>query len=512
MYTRIGDLLERRAHLTPDRIGYIDETGERLKFKQLDDRSNRIANAFVATGIQPGDRVALLLMNCSEFVELFFALGKIGCVVVPLNWRLVADELEFILKDSGATKLVFSDEFGETVTELHSRGDKTDITEWFQVTDEDVLPFAIDYREFRDRGSEKQPNASVSLDDVLYIMYTSGTTGLPKGVVHTHRSSFAGTLTIAATTYFREDDVFLSPLPMFHVGALTPLTLSIYRGIPAVVMRNFDPVTAWELIDREKVTVGLLVPAMMNFMLQVPNFDRFNIDQWRWVMTGAAPVPYASIEAYTNLGIDVMQVYGLTESCGPACLCTGAESLEKIGTTGRSFFHTDVKVVQPDGKDCEPDEAGEVLVRGEHIMREYWNRPDATAETIVDGWLHTGDIGTMDADGFVYIQDRLKDMIISGGENVYPAEIENLLMTLDGVNDCGVIGQSSERWGESPFALVVRQEDSMTEATVMQFLDGKLARFKMPCGVAFVDEIPRNPSGKILKRILRDQFPGPAPV
>ncbi len=512
MYTRIGDLLERRAHLSPDRIGYIDETGERLTFRQLDDRSNRIANAFVAEGIKAGDRVALLLMNCSEFVELFFALGKIGCVVVPLNWRLVADELEFILKDSGATKLVFSDEFGETVTDLHSRGDKTDINEWMQVTDENSLPFAIDYREFRDRGPATPPDSSVSLDDVLYIMYTSGTTGLPKGVVHTHRSSFAGTLTIAATTYFREDDVFLSPLPMFHVGALTPLTLSIYSGITAVVMRNFDPVSAWELIDREKVTVGLLVPAMMNFMLQVPNLDRFNIEQWRWVMTGAAPVPYAAIEAYTNIGIDVMQVYGLTESCGPACLCTGAESLERIGTTGRSFFHTDVKVVRPDGEDCRPDEAGEVLVRGEHIMREYWNRPEATAETVVDGWLHTGDVGTMDADGFVYIQDRLKDMIISGGENVYPAEIENLLMTLDGVKDCGVIGQPSERWGESPFALIMAEEDALTEASVMQFLNGKLARFKMPCGVAFVDEIPRNPSGKILKRILREQFPGPAPV
>ncbi|MCE2406252.1 MAG: long-chain-fatty-acid--CoA ligase [Pseudomonadales bacterium] len=512
MYTRIGDLLERRAHLSPQRIGYIDETGERLTFKELNDRSNRIANAFLADGITAGDRVALLLMNCSEFVELFFALGKIGCVVVPLNWRLVPDELEFILHDSGATKLVFSDEFAETVTELYSRGDKTDIREWLHVTREECLPFAINYGAFRDVGTETPPQSSVSLDDVLYIMYTSGTTGLPKGVVHTHRSSFAGTLTIAATTYFREDDVFLSPLPMFHVGALTPLTLSIYRGIRAVVMRNFDPVTAWQLIDRERITVGLLVPAMMNFMLQVPDLQRFNIEQWRWIMTGAAPVPYAMIEAYTNLGVDVMQVYGLTESCGPACLCSGAESLERIGTTGRSFFHTDVKVVRPDGTVCAPDEAGEVLVRGEHIMREYWNRPDATAETIVDGWLHTGDIGTQDADGFVYIQDRLKDMIISGGENVYPAEIENLLLTLDGVRDCGVIGQPSERWGESPYALVVRQTDSLTEALVMQFLDGKLARFKMPCGVAFVDEIPRNPSGKILKRILRDQYPGPAPV
>ena len=251
---------------------------------------------------------------------------------------------------------------------------------------------------------------------------------------------------------------------------------------------------------------------MLNFMLQIPDLDRFSYSQWRWCMTGAAPVPVALIQAYSSMGVDVMQVYGLTESCGPACLSSGAESLERPGTTGRSFFHTDVKLIRPDGRTCEPDEPGEVLVRGTHVMKEYWNRPDATAETVVDGWLHTGDGARMDADGFVYIEDRLKDMIISGGENVYPAEIENVLLSMPEIADCGVIGQPSDRWGESPFAVVVKGDESLTETDILQYCNGKLARFKMPCGAVFVDEIPRNPSGKILKRLLRDQFPGPAPV
>ena len=513
MYDHLGGLLEKRAYLTPDKTAYVDEVGTQLTFGELNRRANQIANALMASGAQKGDRVALLLMNSSEFLELFFALGRIGCVVVPLNWRLVPDELEFILKDSGATTLVFSDEFSDNVDELQRRTDKTDIDQWLHVSESgDLLPFASDYGTFRASGSTVEPDVTISQEDDLYIMYTSGTTGLPKGVVHTHKTSFTGALTIAATTYYREDDIFISPLPMFHVGALTPLTVSIYRGVKSVVMRSFDPVKAWELIEREQVSIGLFVPAMMNFMLQVPNFERFDHSSWRWCMTGAAPVPNSLVQAYSNLGVDVMQVYGLTESCGPACLCSGVESLERPGTTGRSFFHTDVKVVNSAGSDCAADEPGEVLVRGDHIMKEYWNRPEATAETIVDGWLHTGDVARMDADGFVFIEDRLKDMIISGGENVYPAEIENLLITMDGVSDCGVIGQPSERWGESPFALVVKQNESMSESDVMQFCDGKLARFKMPCGVAFVDEIPRNPSGKILKRILREQFPGPAPV
>ena len=224
--------------------------------------------------------------------------------------------------------------------------------------------FAEDYRAFRDAASAAEPAVRAAGDDMLYIMYTSGTTGLPKGVVHTHDTCVWGCITVAATTYYREDDRFLSPLPMFHVGALTPLTLCVYRGVTSIVMRNFDPVRAWQLVDEEKVTIGLAVPAMLNFMLQVPQRERYDYSRWRWCLSGAAPVPESLIEAYAGLGIEVHQVYGLTESCGPAALIDADNALKRIGSTGKAFFHTDVRIVAADGRDCAADEPGEVLVAG----------------------------------------------------------------------------------------------------------------------------------------------------
>jgi acyl-CoA synthetase (AMP-forming)/AMP-acid ligase II len=511
----LGLILSKRAFLSPDTEAYVDShSAERLTFAELNERCNQLANALLASGIEKGERVGLLLMNSAEFMEAYFALAKIGAVVVPLNWRLVADELEFILKNSGTRRLLFDDDFVDTVADLHARGDKTEVGQWLQVSNaEDVAYFAQSYREFRDAGSRAEPPLGASDQDMLYIMYTSGTTGLPKGVVHTHDSAIWAILTISANAYYREGDRYLAALPMFHVGALTPLAVNVYRGATSVVMRSFEPGLAWQLIHDEKVNNGLMVPAMLNFMLQVPGFaERYDFSAVRWIMTGAAPVPVALTKAYTDMGINILQVYGLTETCGPACLMDSENALRLPESTGKAFFHTQVRVVNDAGEDCGPDEAGEVLVAGKHIMREYWNNPQATAETIVDGWLHTGDKAVMDADGFVSIRDRIKDMIISGGENVYPAEIEGALMTHPQISEAAVIGQDSERWGESPLAIVVRTDEALTASEVLDYCRGKLAGFKRPQAVEFVAEIPRNPSGKILKRLLREQFPRSAPV
>ena len=515
MKNNIGMLLTRRAQLNGNREAYVDsKSGLRLTFAELEARSNRVANLLVESGVSKGDRVAIMLMNSAEFFEAYFAIAKIGGVVVPLNWRLVADELEFILKDSGAKTLIFGHEFVDLAADLNGRGDKTDIENWlYSSAEPSETHFARDYEAARDAASDAVPEFVGEDHDLLYIMYTSGTTGLPKGVVHTHHTTLWAMITILATADLHDGDRYLAALPMFHVGALTPITLNVYIGNTSIVMREFDPVRAWELLGEERITTALLVPAMLNFMIQVPELARFDHSRLRWIQCGAAPVPVSLIEKYAERDIDIQQIYGLTESCGPACLITGEDSLARIGSTGRGFFHTEIRVVNEAGEDCGPDEQGEVWVYGQHVMKEYWNRPDATAETITqDGWLRTGDVATMDEDGFVYIQDRIKDMIISGGENVYPAEIENVILGHPDVAEVAVIGQPSEKWGESPFAVVVSKNEGLTEQDVLSWCDGKLARFKLPRGAAFIDVIPRNANGKVLKRVLRTEFPGPAPV
>ncbi len=510
MKMNVGALLAKRAIMNPDLEALVDTaSGMRFTYKELDNRCNQIANALLGLGVKKGDRVALLALNSTEFVESFYAVAKIGAVCVPLNCRLVADELAYILKDSGSTVLIHGEEFADVTADLHGRGaDGTHVKEW--ITIGTPGPFAHAYATLSAAASTQAPDLEGEDDDNLYIMYTSGTTGLPKGVVHTHATTMWSIITVSATSDLAFKDRYYIILPLFHVGALSPLMSSLYGGVTAIIARAFDPNETWDVIERENITAMLAVPAMLNFMYQVPKRKEANYSSLNWIMSGAAPVPKSLIESYEEIGIKIHQVYGLTESCGPGCLISPDDAIRKAGSTGKAFMHNDVKVVDADGNEAAPNTVGEVLLKGPHIMKEYWNRPDATAETLKDGWLHTGDLAMMDDEGFVYIQDRIKDMIISGGENIYPAEIENVILQHPGVKDVAVIGQPSNKWGESPVAVVVKADEDLSEADVLKFTDGKLARFKLPRAAVFIDVIPRNPSGKALKRILRDQFPGPA--
>jgi O-succinylbenzoate-CoA ligase len=509
----VGGHLSKRAHLNPRLEALVDEAaGRRFTYAELDERANRVANMLLARGLRKGDRVGVLLPNSYQFVELFYGAARAGLVVVPLNWRLVADELAFILSDSGATMLVAGAEYDAVVADLHGRAgdDATAVQTWLRVGP-DTPAWAEDYDALVDAAPTDPVASDADGDDPLFIMYTSGTTGLPKGALHTHASVEWSVITVLATADVRFLDRYLICLPLFHVGALNPLTCTIYRGGTVILMRQFDPQQIWELFRDEHVTITLAVPAMLNFMLQTYKPEVHQPLQLRWIMSGAAPVPPSLIEEYAGLGLEIHQVYGLTETCGPACLISPDEALHRIGSTGKAFFHTDVRIAAGDGSEVGVDEPGEVLVRGRHIMAGYWNRPEATATTIVDGWLHTGDIAVRDADGFVFIRDRIKDMIISGGENIYPAEIEDVLLTHPGIADAAVIGMPSPKWGESPLAVVVRADPDLDEQSVLEHCNGKLARYKLPRRAVFTDVIPRNPTGKALKRMLREQFPLDAP-
>ena len=508
----IGLYLGKRAHLNPNLEAVVDPaTSRRFTYREIDQRANRVANAMRSLGIKKGDRVALLLLNGVEYYESFLGLAKIGAVSVPLNWRLVADELAYILKDSGAIALIYGGDFAEVVGEITSRSAAaTDIAHWIELSEgKDRDLFATEYEDFMAAGSPDEPENDAGDDDDLFIMYTSGTTGLPKGALHTHNTMTWAVITASNTADIRFRDRYSIALPMYHVGALEPVLNCIYLGCTVVFLRQFDPKVMWEITETEKITISLAVPAMLNFMLMVPDFQNYNISNLRWILSGASPVPANLIETYKDIGIEIHQVYGLTEAGGPASLIGPDDAMTKIGSAGKAFFHTSIRVVDENGDDVAPGVPGEVLVSGAHIMKGYWNNPEATAEAIRDGWLYTGDIALQDKDGFITIHDRVKDMIISGGENVYPAELENVIMAHPGVADIAVIGQPSERWGESPIAVVVRKDYNMSEDNILRYCDGKLARFKQPKGAVFVDEIPRNPTGKPLKRILREQYPGP---
>ncbi len=511
MQSNLGLFLTKRALLNADAEALVEvERQRRFTYTELNDRCNRIANVLRERGVGKDDRVALLMMNGVEYVESFFACAKVGAVIVPLNWRLVPDELEFIINDSGSVALIYDSEFDDSAAALQGR--ETGVRNWIRVGDDASRPgWADNYDDETAAVSSDESAVEADGDDRLFIMYTSGTTGLPKGVVHTHDTTTWGSLTFHMTCDMRFADSYLQVMPLFHVGALLPAIAIIHGGGKLVISRSFDPNGVFDVIENEQCQIGLLVPAMLQMMWASPNRETADLSSVRWFLSGAAPVPVQVIKDYSSIGVEIHQVYGLTESCGPACVIGAADAISKAGSTGPAFFHTDVRVIDAEGKDVEVGGVGEVIVSGPHVMVEYWNQPEATAESLRDGWLHTGDLATVDAEGFVYIQDRKKDMIISGGENIYPAEIENALTGHPAVLECAVIGLPSEKWGEVPLAIVTLVPgESATAEDIIGFCQEKLARFKIPKAVEFSDDIPRNPSGKILKRLLRERYPGPA--
>ncbi len=505
MNINLGLQLAQRAGLSPDLEAYVEpSTNTRVNYADLNALANRCSGVMRESGLQPGDRIALLMQNCVEFIALFYGAAKLGIVVVPLNTRLTPSELSFILSDSGSRALFYGTECSELASGIKVNKDHPlCIDTWIQVHAGAGGDQNLDT--LLGSAADGEPDAVPGGEDKLFIMYTSGTTGLPKGVVHTHETISWAAMSWATTMDVRYRDRMLLPLPMFHVAALTSVITSTIGGGTLVSMPNFDPMTVWALIRDERVTTGGSVPAILNFMRQVPDFATFESEHFRCFITGAAPMPRSLIEIYNEKNMQVVQGYALTETGGGGSFLLNEFALDKIGSAGAPAMFADMRVRDSQGN-ISSRGTGEVVIKAPFVMKEYWNRPEATAEAFDNGWFRTGDIAEIDDDGFIFIRDRIKDMIISGGENIYPAEVENVIIAHPAVNEVAVIGLPDEKWGEIACAVVVADEAQTNQEDIIRHCAEKLSRYKLPKKVIFIEVIPRNPAGKVLKRVLREQF------
>jgi fatty-acyl-CoA synthase len=500
----LGFQLTRRARLSPDRTAIIFRD-EQWTYAELNRLTNRLAQGLHALGVNPGDRVGFLGLNHPRFLFTLYAAAKLGAIFVPLNFRLTGAELSFIVRDAGLHTLVYESNFASVVDEIRSDvsvqqyvcGEARDGCRSFDELQQDQRDTDLDY--------------PVALDDVAWIMYTSGTTGRPKGAMLTHGNILWNNFNAALAFDTLATDRTLAVAPLFHIGGLnvTPVPL-LFKGGTVVVEQMFEPGLVLELIEKHRITLMFGVPAMFLFMSHHEDFATRDLSSLRNLIVGGAPVPEQLIKVYAERGIPFFQGFGLTETAPFACFLPEEKAQEKLGSAGIAPFFTEVRVVDDDGREVPDGERGEIVVKGPNVMKGYWNHPEATAEVIVDGWFHTGDIGKRDADGYFYILDRKKDMIISGGENVYPAEIEDTLYQHPDIKEVAVIGVQHPRWGETVRAVVVLHEGrQVTEAEIIEFTQGRLARYKQPKSVVFTDQLPRNPTGKVVKFELREQFGQP---
>jgi len=505
MKLNIGAFLTKRAELNPDRIGLTYEDRE-LSYRQMNERACRTANAFMKLGIQPGDRLAILAQNCVEYYDTFFGTAKIGAVLVPLNWRLAPPEIQFILENSGARLLIFGPEYKELVAGLRGH---VPVRNFIYAGEGEVPDFALSLQGRQEETEGKEPDWQGEGDDTLVIMYTSGTTGRPKGSMLTHANFFWASVTFKALVDKKTPDPerSLLVLPLFHIAGMFAMPTAVHWGDPVFLIKGFDPKLILETIAKKQISIFGAVPAILGFMRLVPNWQAYDFSSVKTILVFAAPVPVPLIQEYANAGVVVRQLYGLTECTGPATVIGLEDAITRAGSCGKAFFHTDVKVVDDSGQETRPGELGEVIIRGGHVMKGYWQNEEATAETLRKGWLYTGDVAYRDEDGFLYIADRKKDLIISGGENIYPAEIESIIFGHPKVADVGVIGQPDRDWGESVKAVVVpKQGVELTVEEIVEYCKGRIAKYKIPKAVVFTDALPRNAAGKILKRILREKF------
>ena len=498
----VYDWLRHHAQWQPDKLAAVDvDSGRRLTYAALDERVTRLARALADRhGIEKGDRVAVLATNSTDQLEIQFAAQKLGFIFLPLNWRLAVPELDYICRDSSPSLLVYHADMSETALEIAKRAG---IQATLDVADGAASAFE---RAIAGASAGPLPSPGLTHDDAWSIIYTSGTTGRPKGALLTHGQMFFNAVHCALHMALSPSSVSLTFLPMFHVGGLCVyLAPTVYFGGTNFVTRGFDAAQCLRLMADKTVglTHGFAVPTNLIMMQQLPEFAAAEFSHLVSVgIGGAAPSP-TLLATFNAKGMNLQHAWGMTETATLGLVLSPDKAIEKIGAAGRPVLHTEIRIVDANGMDCAAGAVGELLIMGPTVTPGYWNKPEANALSFSDGWFRTGDAAVADAEGYVSIVDRWKDMYISGGENVYPAEVENVLYQMNAVAECAVIGIPHDKWGEVGRAfIVIKPGASITAQSIITHCRAQLARYKVPAEVHFAPELPHNATGKVTKHAL----------
>jgi acyl-CoA synthetase (AMP-forming)/AMP-acid ligase II len=507
----LADMVRARARTRGNAIAFEFEQ-RRTSFSEFDIKTNRVANALIALGVKPGERIAYLGKNSDIYFELLLGAMKAKVVMAPVNWRLAGPEIAFIVEDCKAPVLFVGPEFVDQVRGIQAQ---LPSVRSFIAT-EGGTPDWQEFAAWRDAQSGDDPKVDISPRDIAIQLYTSGTTGKPKGAMLSHANFLnlvqAGKDEKPDWNKWSEDDVSLVAMPIFHIGGSGWGVLGLYQGAKGVIAREFDPTKILDFFEQSGITKLFMVPAAMQFVVRQPRAREVDFSRLKYMLYGASPIPAALLkECIEVFKCGFVQMYGMTETTGTIVALAPedhVEGLDRMRSAGKALPGVELAILDADGNKLPPGEVGEIATRSGSNMAGYWNLPEATASTLgVDGWLRTGDAGYLDQDGYLYIHDRIKDMIISGGENIYPAEVESAICDHPDVAEAAVVGIPDEKWGEAVKAIVVLKPGrKATAADIIGFTRERIAGFKTPKSVDFIAALPRNASGKILRRHLRDPY------
>ncbi len=513
------ELLVIASSICPDRDAIVFE-GNRFSFQDLYDRVNRLSNALMNLGVQKGDKVAMLQVNCNQCVEVYLATAKLGAVYVPLNFRAKADEQTYMINNS-ETRVVFA---GERYVDLVKSVSKqiTGVKHYASI--DGPVDGMLDYEALVSEAESEEVFVDTDDDDMTILMFTAGTTGQPKGVMLTHENlcTYVVSNVTPADPDIEEKNILT--VPMYHIAGMQAVLAGVYGGRTLVIQRQFEPSDWMKLVEREQVSRAMMVPTMLKQLMEHPEFKDRDLNSLRVITYGAAPMPLEviskAIEKFPNTRF--INAFGQTESASTITMLSPedhviegtpeerSKKLKRLGSIGRALGDTTVKVFDENGEEAPIGEVGEIVAKGPRVMKGYWKAEDATSQTIRNGWLHTGDMGYMDEDGYIFLAGRAKDIIIRGGENIAPEEVEGVLHSHPAIDEAAVVGIPDPQWGESVRAIVaLKSSSNATAEEIIEYSRSRLASYKKPESVIFVDALPRGPLGKVLKRVLREQYGQP---